>query len=197
MTYSLRACARALLSPKRFARVSEIRERPSLVPAEPGVYGWWFSSKLTGVPTEGTQLQRKWRLLYIGIAPSGPTSARRPRTLRSRIKNHCRGPAASSTLRRTLACLLKNKLKLDVKRQPSGKLWMSSEDEMRLTEWMDAHARVAWICHPEPWQLESQLIARGKPRLPLNIRGSRDPFGAELKVLRAAVGRSQADARRE
>jgi putative SOS response-associated peptidase YedK len=51
MTYSLRACARALLSPKRFFRVDEIRERSSIVPAEPGIYGWWFSNELSRVPS--------------------------------------------------------------------------------------------------------------------------------------------------
>jgi hypothetical protein len=67
MTPSLRACARGLLSPKKFFRVHEIRERPSIVPGEPGIYGWWFSSELTPVPVEGTLLQGEWRLLYIGI----------------------------------------------------------------------------------------------------------------------------------
>jgi hypothetical protein len=189
MTYSLRRSAQSLLSPNRFFRVREIREDPSVIPAGPGIYGWWFSSKLPRVPVNGTQLRRKWRLLYVGIAPSGPTLARPPRTLRGRLKNHCRGPAALSTLRRTLACLLKNKLQLEMKRRPSGKLCMRPQDETNLTEWMDTYARVAWICHPEPWQVESELIARGKPRLPLNIRGSRDPFGAELKKLRSAAGR--------
>jgi hypothetical protein len=98
-------------------------------------------------------------------------------------------PLASSTLRRTLACLLEAKLKLHLRRRASAKLWMTAADETRLTKWMDTNARVAWLCHDQPWLLEDELIDVGHPRLPLNIRGSSDPFRAELKKLRAAAGR--------
>jgi hypothetical protein len=190
ITYSLRACARALLSPKRFFRVDEIRERLSIVPAEPGIYGWWLSNELPGVPVEGTLLQGEWRLLYFGIAPSGATSARTPRTLRSRL--NCRGPAATSTLRRTLACLLKSQLRLQLRRNALRKLLVSPEHA--ITEWMDSHARVAWVVCDEPWRFEHNLIKKswppkpGWPRLPLNIRGSLDPFCLTLRALRTSAG---------
>jgi GIY-YIG catalytic domain-containing protein len=192
MTYSLRACACALLSPRQFFQVDKIRERPSIVPAEPGIYGWWFSNELPGVPVEGTLPQGEWRLLYVGIAPSGPTSARRPRTLRSRLKNHCRGPAATSTLRRTLACLLQSKLRLQLRRNEIGKLLVIPEHA--LTEWMNSHARVVWVLCEEPWRFERKLIKKGWPpkagwpRLPLNISGSLDPFCSTLRTLRTFAG---------
>jgi len=198
MTYSLRAGARVLLSPEQFFQVTDIRERPALVPAESGIYGWWFCGKLPGVPIGGTHLHQGWRLLYIGIAPSGPTSARRPRTLRSRLKNHCCGPAATSTLRRSLACILQEKLRLHLRRNASGKLLVTPEE--RLTEWMEDHARIAWVCCGEkPWHFEHSLIKRAWPlrpnwpRLPLNISGSSDPFSLHLKKLRAAAGRCISD----
>jgi hypothetical protein len=191
ITDSLSELAHELLNPKVLFRVGGIQERSLRVDAKPGLYGWWFSSQLRGVPVEDTQLKDGWHLLYIGIAPSRPTLARRPSTLINRLKTHCRGPIASSTLRRTLVCLLGDRLKLDVKRRPSGKFWMGPEDERRLTKWMDQNARVAWFCCDRPWQLEAALIGQGSPRLPLNIRGSRDPFAAVLKRLRAEVGRCQ------
>jgi hypothetical protein len=190
MTHRLRRHAQALLSPKRLFQVGELRACPSLIPAEPGIYGWWFSKELRGVPIDGTHRQGRWRLLYVGIAPSRPTSARRPRTLRSRLKDHCRGPAAKSTLRRTLACLFQTELQLCIERRPLGKVWMSPEDEARLTSWMDTNARVAWLCHNQPWTLEEELIKRDQPRLPLNIKGSSHSFRAELKELRRVAGRN-------
>jgi hypothetical protein len=188
MTYSLKVCTRALLSPKQFFRVDEIRERPSIVPAEAGVYGWWFLNELPGVPIDGTLQQGEWRLLYVGIAPSGLTSARKPRTLRDRLKNHCRGPAKTSTVRRTLACLLKSKLRLHLTRNAARKLLVVPEEA--LTDWMNSHARVAWALCNEPWRCEDKIIKkawpprRGWPRLPLNL----DPFCSTLRALRALAG---------
>ena len=156
----------------------------SVVESERGIYGWWFSAKLPAVPLVGAKVYAGWRLLYVGIAPSGPTVARRPRTLRSRLRNHCRGPLATSTLRRTLACLLSAE-KLRLRRRPSGKLCMTAIEEARLTGWMEASARVAWLCHDQPWLLEDELIEAGHPRLPLNIKGSSDPFRVELRRLRS------------
>jgi hypothetical protein len=191
MTHSLRADGRALLFPKRLYRVGEIQQCPSIVPAEPGIYGWWFSSKLSGVPIESTQLRDGWRLLYVGIAPSRPTLAVRPRTLRDRIKNHCFGPAATSTLRRSLACLLQRTLKLQLRRNSSDKLCMKSTDEVRLSSWLDLNARVAWRRYDQPWLLECELIECGYPCLPLNIKGSAHPFRLELKRLRTVAGRNR------
>jgi hypothetical protein len=59
-----------------------------------------------------------------------------------------------------------------MKRRPSGKLWMSAEDEAKLTNWMDTQARVAWLRCERPWDLEEELIKCGRPSLPLNIKGS-------------------------
>ena len=128
--------------------------------------------------------------LYRHLRPAD-AHQRRPRTLRSRLKNHCRGPAATSTLRRSLACILQLKLKLHLSRDSSGKLLVVQEEA--LTEWMDDHARVAWVCCEEPWRFEHALIRKawprkpGWPRLPLNISGSLDPFSSELKQLRAST----------
>lgn len=197
MTHSLRACAVSLLRPERCFSVSEIRNCPSIVPAEPGIYGWWFSGELSGVPVAGTQRHDGWRLLYVGIAPSrASASARRPRTLRDRLKNHCFGPAATSTLRRTLACLLQCRLKLQLSRNASGKLCMRTGDEARLSSWMDRNARVAWVCLNEPWLLEYALITCGKPCLPLNIKGSSHSFRLELKELRKVAGKVRSNRER-
>jgi hypothetical protein len=125
---------------------------------------------------------------YVGIAPRKPSAAGSVSggTLRNRLLNHCRGPLATSTLRRTLAVLLKGELGLDITCTSAGKLKMPLELETRLTGWMDEHARVVWVVYPEPWEIEDHLI-QGTTRLPLNIRGSSDPFAKVLSNLRSQV----------
>jgi hypothetical protein len=61
------------------------------------------------------------------------------------------GPVASSTLRRTLAVLLKVELDLSISRTKAGKLKMSREHEARLTQWMDENAQVLWAVSSAPW----------------------------------------------
>ena len=186
MTHSLSAAAQPLLHPSRFYQVSEISATPALVPRLAGVYAWWFSKVPDGVPHEGVIERDNLLLLYVGIAPRRPSAVGgvSKRTLRNRLLNHCRGPIGSSTLRRTLVAILGAELRLRPVRRSNGKLSMSPEDESSLSRWMDDHARVNWIANSEPWEIEDYLISEGA-RLPLNIRGSSDPFATQLSQLRS------------
>jgi hypothetical protein len=189
MTYSLSALAEGLLHPERLYSVSELRDAPTLIPLEGGVYAWWFSQVPPAVPLEKTAIHGIRYLLYVGIAPRKRSAAgsASDSTLRNRLLNHCRGPLASSTLRRTLSVLLKGELDLDITRTKAGKLKMSPEHEARLTQWMDDNARVVWLVNPAPWEIEDHLI-EGEVRLPLNIRGSSDDFAKVLLIMRSQVG---------
>jgi hypothetical protein len=189
MTHSLSTLAEALLHPERLYSVSELRDAPTLIPQQAGVYAWWFSQVPPEVPVEKTAIHGSQYLLYVGIAPRKPSAAGSvsDSTLRNRLLNHCRGPLASSTLRRTLAVLLIGELDLSISRTKAGKLNMSPEHETRLTNWMDENARVVWLTNPTPWELEDHLI-QGAVRLPLNIRGSSDPFAKVLSNARSQVG---------
>jgi hypothetical protein len=190
MTHSLSSDARTLLSPPRLFTLHQINADPTLVPKSAGIYGWWFSTAPPGVPLVGAVVHNGARLLYVGIAPREPASNGQAskKTIRDRLKNHCRGPIASSTLRRTLVCLLRNALDFDIQRRQSGKLFMSKSDEERLTSWMDNSARVGWSTHNEPWKIEKELIACDHISLPLNIGGAKHPFAETLKQLRASIG---------
>lgn len=115
---------------------------------------------------------------------------RRARSLRDRLRNHVRGPIATSTLRRSLGALLASEFGLILTRSDTGKLRRSAADEERLSAWMEDHARVGWISCSEPWLIEDALITSG-PRLPLNFRGSVDPYRHELSAMRAAAGSRQ------
>jgi hypothetical protein len=188
MTYSLTTVADALLRPERLYRVAELRDSPILIPGHGGIYVWWFSKAPPDVSIDKTAAYESRRLLYVGIAPRKPSAAGSVSggTLRNRLLNHCRGPLATSTLRRTLAVLLKGELRLSITCTSAGKLKMPPEHETRLTGWMDEHARVVWVVHPKPWEIEDNLI-QGKTRLPLNIRGSSDPFAKVLSKLRSQI----------
>ena len=182
MTHRLSDTA-ALLAPARLYGVNELRLDPNLIPAARGLYGWWFASPPAGAPVEGTREIEGWRLLYVGVAGRHDGGSR---TLRKRLANHLRGPAATSTLRRTLAVLLADELGLALSRRSTGKLYLG-DGETRLTAWMAEHAKVAWIEDPDPRALELALLTAG-PRLPLNIEGSSDPYAATLRRQRALVG---------
>jgi hypothetical protein len=80
--------------------------------------------------------------------------------------------------------LLAQELGLAISRAASLKLRMPAEHETRLTQWMNENARVVWSTCAAPWEVEDHLI-QGNARLPLNIRGSSDPFAEELSKLRS------------
>ncbi|WP_131801755.1 GIY-YIG nuclease family protein [Klenkia soli] len=132
------------------------------VPAVAGLYAWWGRfGALPGIsgprhPTAPVQL------LYVGIAPNGSTSRS---TLRSRVVgDHIRGTTGSSTLRRSLAALL-------VEQQAWRSRWTTrpvlvNKDELALSDWMAQTLHVSWAEHPEPWTVESAVIAELEP--PLN-----------------------------
>lgn len=185
MTHSLSRAAEQFLKTEPVLSVSSVLRDATAVPSMPGIYGWWFDPAFLPDQTGGILVQNGLRLLYVGIAPSRPatTSGQGARTLRDRLKNHCRGPIRTSTLRRTLAAVLATEEGFIISRLESGKVSMSASDEQRLSGWMDGHAKIAYMAAQAPWSLEAELLAWG-PSLPLNISGSRNPFRHQLKALR-------------
>lgn len=190
MTHSVNQNVEAALASFRTAgrwfSPKEINENQGPVPRYAGLYGWWFRAPPPKVDMDGTIQRDGFSLLYVGIAPQRPAANGRTskRTLHQRLRNHCRGPIATSTFRRSLAFLLAEDLGFQIIKGADGKVRIGREAEARLTDWIDQNARVSWVIHPEPWLLEDALISNG-PRLPLNIRGSIDPFSRELRRIRA------------
>ncbi|MER8583561.1 hypothetical protein NKG95_33665 [Mesorhizobium sp. M1423] len=181
-----------LLHPQRLIPAREVLADRSLIPDERGVYGWWFNCGLPGVPLDGTLRSGEHHLLYVGIAPRAPSKAgsESASTLQRRIcRNHLGNRIASSTLRRSLAWLLKAPLQFQISWNAAGKAIMSREDEDRLTGWMAVHAAMSFVRAEEPWQIETKLITEG-PKLPLNIRDSAHPFRQRLLTLRSGKASS-------
>lgn len=173
--------------------VADVLATPCPIAAAPGVYGWWFDLVPHGVPTDGCEHQDRWTLLYVGISPKRPPmNGRQPssQTVRSRIRYHCRGNAAGSTLRLTLGVLLADELDIELRRVGSGGRYTFSVGERQLTEWLTEHARVSVALRTEPWVLEEELIAF--LRLPLNLDQNSHPFRPTLSAMRRAARASAA-----
>jgi hypothetical protein len=182
-------------SPVRVYSYEDVLYRPSPVPAQAGVYGWWFERLPPAVVADGCRQHQSLRLLYAGISPNRPPgNGRSPskQNLRERIRYHYTGNAEGSTLRKTLGCLLADELGIELRRVGSGSRMTFVEGEQALSGWMAENAYVSWVTCDQPWELEHQLIAALD--LPLNLQGNRhNRFHSELTAARArCVARAKA-----
>ena len=113
-------------------------------------------------------------LAYVG---TGPKQANSKRFLRERLKEHIGRDATKSTLRRSLGCRPAESLQLEFEvarvssSKRSGRITYHfglGARESVLSDWIEKNARVSWLKHDRPWDLESELIS--KPMLPLNVQ---------------------------
>ena len=98
----LRLAHPSLVSPQKLWFREEVLRSPSVVPAAPGVYAWYFKRAPPHVPTECCVASDGKVLLYVGISPKAPPANGRPasrQNLRTRLRYHMRGNAEGSTLR--------------------------------------------------------------------------------------------------
>jgi hypothetical protein len=178
----------AFLHPAHLYSRQEVLDRPSPIPASPGVYGWWFRRLPAPMNIKGCATHNGLPLLYIGISPSRPPTSGKPasrQNLRKRLRQHYDRSAEASTLRRTLGCLLADELGLQLRRVGStGRRTTFTDGEQKLSAWMAENAFVSWVVRDRPWELEDALI--GRLDLPLNLKGnSRNPFHPVLTQARA------------
>ncbi|WP_246010901.1 GIY-YIG nuclease family protein [Nocardia mexicana] len=173
---------------------AEVLAKPSPVPAERGVYGWWFRRLPAEIDAGCCATKDGLTLLYIGIGPSKPPSngkAPSRQTIRSRIRTHYTGNAAGSTLRLTLGCLLSDELGIELRLFGSGKRLHFGRGERLLSQWMHENALVSWITDTSPWVLEDELIATLD--VPLNLQGNAwNGFHAFLTAARWSAARMRA-----
>jgi hypothetical protein len=161
------------VSPVRMYSCEEVLAQSSPVPAQDGVYGWWFRKLPPLVVADACRLHQGLRLLYAGISPNRPPqNGRTPskQNLRGRIRYHYTGNAEGSTFRKTLGCLLAEELGIQLRRVGSGNRMTFVEGEQALSAWMAENAYVSWVVRDRPWELEDELIATLD--LPLNLQGN-------------------------
>jgi hypothetical protein len=181
------------VDPGRVYSREDVLARPSPVPGQDGVYGWWFRQVPSLVVADGCRQHQALRLLYVGISPKRPPeNGRAPSTqnLRKRIQYHYTGNAEGSTLRKTLGCLLADELGIQLRRVGSGSRLTFIEGEQALSAWMAENAYVSWVVRDRPWELEDELIAALD--LPLNLQGN--PHNRFYSVLTGVRARCVAQA---
>lgn len=180
----------ALGSAPLFSR-SEALTRPCPVPAEPGVYGWWFRELPLDQDTSTCLTRDGLTLLYVGISPKRPASnGRAPsqQNLRKRVTYHFCGNAEGSTLRKTLGVLLEGRLGTTLRRVGSGNRMTFADREGVLSEWMEQNAYVSYLVDPTPWETEATLIK--SLDVPLNLESNAaNGFHGTLTALRSAAVR--------
>jgi hypothetical protein len=112
--------------------------------------------------------------------------------LRTRIRYHCRGNAAGSTLRLTVGCLLAERLGIELRRVGGGnRETFTAIGEAILSDWIARNMRVSFIEDSEPWIAEAAII--GALDLPLNIE--RNAHNPQRTFVRDARARCKAHAR--
>jgi len=151
------------------------------IPASSGVYAWWAGSgAIPDIEGPPHPVEPGLELLYIGIAPKRAQSAS---NLRRRVLGkHARGGSGGSTLRRAVAALIGDSQGYRTRR--TSRTVLLPEDEERLSGWMRDNLRVTWVEHPQPWTVETALIAELGP--PLNQAGNaHHPLHGLVKAARA------------
>jgi hypothetical protein len=165
----------ALFKPARLYTSADVLARPTLVPARPGIYAWYFDEPPRGVDSRECHRHGDLVLLYVGISPKEPPTNGRPpssSTLRKRLWTHYAGNAAGSTLRLTLGCLLAAQLGFQLRRVGTGRRYtFTNPGEQLLDRWMADHAYVTWLEVDRPWEVETMVLSSGL-LLPLNLAGN-------------------------
>lgn len=179
--------AQLLVRPNRLWSRCEILEKGCALPRTAGVYAWFFDRLPPQVPNGPYHVFDSRQLLYVGISPKPPpknVSLPSKQTVLHRLRYHYRGNAAGSTLRLTLGCLLSAELDIELRRVGSGnRMTFGAAGELRLSEWVGEHTRVACVPCASPWDLESHLISDYS--LPLNLdQNKMHPYHAFLSSIR-------------
>lgn len=168
-----------LLKKSRLYSRKEIIKDPSLIPSENGFYVWFFRNLPIPLPFENSFERDGFTLSYLGTVPARSSSNSHLR--KSIVTQHLKGNAHNSTLRLSLACLLKDKL--DISLSWHGSRIFLGDDEEKLDDWLNKNARVAYLVDDEPW-IDKVDIIKGLD-LPLNLEHNKQhPFYATLKKLR-------------
>ena len=125
---------------------SDVLAKPCPVPAQWGVYAWYFRNIPGRLSTEGCITKDRLTLLYIGISPDKVGKPNSKANIRGRIKNHYQGNAEGSTLRRSLGVLLTKESDFPLRRVGSGKrMTFTHLGEQWLDTWMKNNAFVCWV----------------------------------------------------
>ena len=155
--------AQLLLDPMRRTPPMDVIRQDAA--GDPGLYARFVDDGGAADLAAGLGLTVGRGLLYAGQAGATPSRA----TLTSRVmQNHIGGNTYASTLRLTLASVLRKQLRLT----PTGRRRMDASGEPRLTIWMTSHLQIAIAAYPDREALhnaEAEVIGLLDP--PFNLGG--------------------------
>jgi len=158
----------------------DILSNTSIIPLENGFYSFFFKNLPSQIPVKNCFQRDGFFLLFIGSVPARKISTSNLR--KSIINQHLKGNISNSTLRFSLACLLKKQLNLSFSKN-KGKIYLSSDEEKKIDKWLDKNMKIAYLVDNEPWNDKVQIIQ--KLDLPLNIEHNKNhQFCSVLKKLR-------------
>ena len=148
------------------------------IPPGPGLYVVYSDTEVNGLTWNAGS-----GALYVGKADDG---------LQRRIGREHGGDTGRSTLRRSLAALLKDDLQLVARCRPTRgepkpidftNFSLEPDGDHRLSDWMATHLTVAVVARAVGLGQEKALIAELEP--PLNVRGWENPWRQVLSAARA------------
>ncbi len=138
-----------------------------------GVYYWWAAKEaleLLGIPLSDSlsyivKNSKEYFLFYIGIGPMDKGSKN---TLYGRIySSHFRDSIYGSTIRYSIASLLKCQFYKKDKKSGGKAYSVSIQDEERITILLQSQFVISAIEHNRPWDVEIEYIEHYEP--PINI----------------------------
>lgn len=158
----------AILHPDQMYSHTEISKQSSLVPAEEGIFAWYFKEVPERLKNLGLHTHKGLTLAYIDSSPQKPLkdSLSAKGNIRKRVLADITGPASTSSIRRSLGCLLKEKLDLKSVKL-SSRTVNFGEGERALTDWISHNVRFCWLITESPWDIRDKLIK--EKQVPLTL----------------------------
>lgn len=162
-------------------------------PTVRGIYAWWTTSEEALPDTPVAEIAgRAERLLYVGIVPRKPSAGKLPspgRHLRQRLlREHLGAQLGGSTFRMALVALLWEQQGWTPLPGSKGLPALTPDEKRALRAWQDAHLRVSWCEHEQPWTVETAVIK--KLGAPFNLASnSEHPYYDVLAEKRSALRR--------
>lgn len=155
-----------LLSPVKLWSRGELRTRGS-VPPSAGAYAWYVCPESLPLAIETHHCFKKDGFILAYSGETGPTSF----GLRRRLRAHHSRDAGHSNFRLSLGTVLRDALQIRLLPCDSAEFVKGGED--KLSSWIDAHARVAWVTTPDKETAEyvqDEIIRIHRPVLNLRER---------------------------
>jgi hypothetical protein len=178
--------ANDILHPVQMYSHTEILDQNTLIPAAEGIFAWYFKQIPENLKSLNLHTHNNLTLAYIDSSPQKPLkdslSARG--NIRKRMIADITGSASTSSIRRSLGCLLREELNLNSVRL-SPRIVNFGEGERDLSGWISENVKFCWLVNETPTEIRDNLISEVQVPLTLS-NGKVNDFFDELTKIRSA-----------